>query len=172
MCADVKVVKRDDENKKEGKDRRGDYGLTFNDMVNRFFDDSSFDPFSSLRSMFPALPNRFTGIAFPKVDISETDDELKIVANIPGVDPDKIEIEVHDGILSLSGSVEKESEDKDKDKKYYRYEREYGEFRREFILPRKVVADQISAKAKNGVLTITIPKAEEEKKKKVTVQAE
>lgn len=140
-------------------------------LVDRFFDDS-WDPFNIL------MPNLFRsrGLAsvssiFPKVDVSETDNEIKVVANVPGIDPDKLNIEVGDDYLSLSGKIEKENKD-ERDGKVYRYEREYGEFRREFALPARVKADQISAKAKNGVLTITLPKSEEEKKHKVRVEIE
>lgn len=140
-------------------------------LIDRFFDDS-WDPFNM---MMPSL-FRNRGLAsvssiFPKVDVSETDNEIKVVANVPGIDPDKLNIEVGDDYLSLSGKIEKENKD-EKDGKVYRYEREYGEFRREFALPARVKADQISAKAKNGVLTITLPKSEEEKKHKVRVEIE
>lgn len=140
-------------------------------LIDRFFDDS-WDPFNM---MLPSmLRNRgLTSVSslFPKVDVSETDNEIKVVANVPGIDPDKLNIEVGDDYLSLSGKIEKENKD-EKDGKVYRYEREYGEFRREFALPARVKADQISAKAKNGVLTITLPKSEEEKKHKVKVEIE
>lgn len=140
-------------------------------LIDRFLDDS-WDPFNM---MMPSL-FRNRGLAsvsslFPKVDVSETDNEIKVVANVPGIDPEKLNIEVGDDYLSLSGKIEKENKD-EKDGKVYRYEREYGEFRREFALPARVKADQISAKAKNGVLTITLPKSDEEKKHKVRVEIE
>jgi HSP20 family protein len=109
---------------------------------------------------------------FPKVDVSETDDEIRVVANIPGIDPENLNIEVGDDYLSLSGKIEKEVKDEDARGKVYRYERERGEFRREFALPARVKSDSISAKAKNGVLTITLPKSEQEKKHKVKVEIE
>jgi HSP20 family protein len=141
-------------------------------LIDRFFDDS-WDPFNT---MMPSLfRNRgLTGVnsVFPKVDVSETDDEIKVVANVPGIDAEKLNIEVGDDYLSLSGTIEKETKDEDKKGKVYRYEREYGEFRRGFALPARVKADAITAKAKNGVLTITLPKSEEEKKHKVKVEVE
>ncbi len=142
-------------------------------LINRFFEDEFLDPFNMLS---PSLfGNRRLGLvssAFPKVDVSETADEIKVVANIPGIDPDQLNIEVGDDYLSLSGKIEKELKDEDKKGKVYRYEREFGEFRREFGLPARVKADSISAKAKNGVLTITLPKSEEEKMHKVKVEVE
>jgi HSP20 family protein len=94
------------------------------------------------------------------------------VANVPGIDPEKIDIEVGEDYLSISGRIDKEVKDEDKNGKVYRYEREYGEFRREFSLPARVNKDNIVAKAKNGVLSITLSKSEEERKAKVKVEIE
>ena len=142
-------------------------------LIDRFFDDSLWDPFSTLSTSL--MNNRNFGRAlssFPKVDVTETDNEIKVIANVPGIDPNKIEIEVGDDYLSLSGTIEKEVSDKDKNGKVYRVEREFGEFRREFSLPSRVNKDNIVARSKNGVLTITLPKSEEERKKKVKIEAE
>jgi len=140
-------------------------------LIDRLLDDA-WDPFST---MMPSLL-RNRGLAsvssvFPKVDVSETDNEITVTANIPGINPDKLNIEVGDDYLSLSGKIEKENRD-EKNGKIYRYEREYGEFRREFALPARVKADAITAKAKNGILRITLPKSEEEKKQRVKVEVE
>ncbi|MBI2623717.1 MAG: Hsp20/alpha crystallin family protein [Candidatus Liptonbacteria bacterium] len=135
--------------------------------IRRFCDEGLWDSFERMPN-FSFSPLRAP--AFPKVDIAETEDEVKITANIPGVAPEKVEIEVNEDIISLSGTVEKEQEEKEG--KVYRYEREYGEFHRMFTLPARVQSDKVAAKAKNGVLTITLPKAEAEKKKKVKVETE
>jgi len=141
-------------------------------LIDRFFDDS-WDPFNTMMpSLFRNRSLASVNSAFPKVDVSETDNEIRVVANVPGIDPDKLNIEVGDDYLSLSGKLEKEEKDTDKSGKVYRYEREYGEFRREFGLPARVKADSITAKAKNGVLTIILPKSEVEKKHKVKVEIE
>ncbi len=141
-------------------------------LIDRFFDDA-LDPFSM---MAPSLfRNRGLGnvsTLFPKVDVEETENEIKVTANIPGIDAEKINVEVGDDYLSLSGKIEKEDKSKDKNGKVYRYEREFGEFRREFALPARVKKDGIVAKSKNGVLSITLPKSEEEIKKKVKIEVE
>ena len=141
-------------------------------LIDRFFDDA-LDPFSM---MAPSLfRNRGLGnvsTLFPKVDVEETENEIKVTANIPGIDAEKINVEVGDDYLSLSGKIEKEQKSEDKRGKVYRYEREFGEFRREFALPARVNKDGIVAKSKNGVLSITLPKSEEEKKKKVKIEVE
>lgn len=158
-------------------DRREDRALERHtspfSLIDRFFDDA-LDPFNMLTpSTFGNRVLSNINVAFPRVDVSETDNEIKVVANIPGVDPNDINVEVGDDYLSLSGKIEKETkDDEDESGKVYRYEREYGEFRREFALPARVNKDDIVAKAKNGVLTITLPKSEEEKKHSVRVEVE
>lgn len=162
----VNITKRDDQSRSVNP-----YASPFS-LIDRFFEDS-WDPFNI---MTPSLfRNRgLTGVSslFPKVDVSESDNEIKVVANVPGIDPDKLNIEVGDDYLSLSGKIDKEVKDEDKKSKVYRYEREYGEFRREFALPARVKTDGISARARNGVLTITLPKSDEEKKRTVKVEIE
>lgn len=151
--------------------RRDEFPSPFS-LIDRFFDDA-LDPFSM---MAPSLfRNRGLGnvnTLFPKVDVEETENEIKVTANIPGIDAEKINVEVGDDYLSLSGKIEKEQKSEDKRGKVYRYEREFGEFRREFALPARVNKDGIVAKSKNGVLSITLPKSEEEKKKKVKIEVE
>jgi len=164
----VTITKRDDDQDRSiaSYDSRGPFSL-----IDRFFDDSFFDPFNILTpSLFRNYSLSNVNTLFPKVDVSETDDEIKVIANIPGIDPDKVNIEVGEDYLSLSGTIEKETKNEDKKGKVYRYEREFGEFRREFSLPARVKTDDISAKAKNGVLTITLPKSEEAKKHRVKVE--
>jgi HSP20 family protein len=141
-------------------------------LIDRFFDDNFFEPFGSLAPSL--LRGRITNVnsVFPKVDVSETDEEIRVVANVPGIDPDKIDIDVGDDYLSISGKIEREEKEEPSAGKLYRYEREYGEFRREFSLPARVDKDGIVAKAKNGVLTITLPKSEDERKTKVKVEVE
>jgi HSP20 family protein len=150
--------------------RRDDFISPFS-LIDRFFDDS-WDPFSM---MMPSLfRNRGLGTVstlFPKVDVEEMDSEIRVTANVPGIDPSNISVEVGDDYLSLSGKIEKEDKEEKKGK-VYRYEREYGEFRREFALPARVKKDDIVAKSKNGVLTITLPKSEEEMKKRVKIEVD
>ncbi|HYF10206.1 MAG TPA: Hsp20/alpha crystallin family protein [Candidatus Paceibacterota bacterium] len=140
-------------------------------LIDRFFDDA-WDPFNVLTpSLFRNRSLGAVNTLFPKVDVSETDNEIKVVANIPGIDPEKIDIEVGDDYLSLSGKIEKESTD-ERNGKVYRFEREFGEFRREFSLPARVSKENIVARAKNGVLSITLPKSEDERKAKIKVEVE
>lgn len=149
--------------------RRDEFLSPFS-FIDRFFDDA-LDPFNM---MSPSLfRNRGLGnvsTLFPKVDVEETEDEIRVTANIPGIDAENINVEVGDDYLSLSGKIEKEDKSKDRHGKVYRYEREFGEFRREFALPRRVNKDGIVAESKNGVLSIRLPKSEEEKRKRVKIE--
>lgn len=104
------------------------------------------------------------------LDISEHDDKFEITAELPGVEPDNVDISVLDNQLVISG--EKKREHKTQEEGYYHSERTYGSFRRELALPRSVDAEKVEARFKNGVLTISLPKSEKEMPRKINVQPE
>lgn len=139
--------------------------LSLRDAMGRLFDDSFWSPFSLIESR-----GREGFVTFsPRVDISETDTEIKVRADIPGIDPDKVNIEVAEDTLSISGSHEKTDEEKGEN--YYRMERQSGQFSREFVLPSKIDPDSVDAKAKNGTINITLKKLPSEQKRKVQIKA-
>ncbi len=105
----------------------------------------------------------------PAVDIKEENDKFVIEADIPGVDPKDIEISMENGILTIKG--ERKLERQEEKDSYKRIERVYGSFYRRFALPDTADAEKISAKSKNGVLEIVIPKKEEVKPRRITVEA-
>ncbi len=107
---------------------------------------------------------------YPAVDIYETNDAVMIEVEVPGMSKDDIKITVEDNVLRIHG--EKKLEREEKDRNYYVVERSYGTFERAFRLPDYVDSEKIKAKFENGVLTITLPKREEEKKKVIDVQIE
>lgn len=109
--------------------------------------------------------------AFPRVDISENNTEVKVVADVPGVDPDTIDIDVDGNWMAIRGRVDRESES-DTSEEPHRYERYVGEFRREFALPTSVKEDAIRASYRAGVLTIILPKFEEERRKRIPIEKE
>ncbi len=94
----------------------------------------------------------------PSVDISENETEFTLLADIPGVAPDDIDISMEKGVLTIKG--ERSSETVDEGENYRRVERESGQFYRRFTLPDSADADKIEAKSEHGVLKITIPKQE------------
>ena len=97
----------------------------------------------------------------PRVDVNEDNENLYVIAEVPGVDKNDIKINLVGDVLTITG--EKKSEVIDEKKNYYRTERRYGTFTRSFTLPSEVVIDKISAEYKEGVLNITLPKTEEAK---------
>lgn len=140
--------------------------LSLRDAMNNLFDESFWSPFDHrMMSNFSK-----SNMGFPKVNISETEKEIVVTANVPGISSEDISVEVNDNILTLSGQMMKENKEEDKNKKYYRYERESGSFSRSFSLPVQVDEDKIEAEAKNGVLTIILPKLKKEIKKKIQIK--
>jgi HSP20 family protein len=107
----------------------------------------------------------------PKVDIKEEDHEFVVYADIPGVDPKDIQIDMEGHTLTVKGEKRSFKEEKDKEKNYYRVERVSGKFYRQFTLPESIDGNKIVAKFKHGVLAIHLPKANEGKhQRKITVQ--
>jgi len=104
-------------------------------------------------------------------DISETDKEIEVVIDLPGFDEKNIDITFSDDQLIVEGKQEDKREEDGKN--YYRLERNCGSFRRSFYLPTEVKEDDIEAKFKKGVLTVTLPKSQEARKaqKKIKVKA-
>lgn len=92
----------------------------------------------------------------PNVDIAASDKEYTITVEVPGVEEDKIKLELADNTLTIKGEKKQESEKKEKD--FYRVERSYGSFQRVLSLPEDADQDGIDAQFKNGVLTITLPR--------------
>lgn len=92
----------------------------------------------------------------PRINVVESDKELKVSAELPGMDEKDIEVTLSRDLLTLSG--EKTGEKEDKGKNYYRMERSYGSFRRSISIPCEIDADKVEATLKKGVLTVTLPK--------------
>ncbi len=139
---------------------------SFHDMVNRFFDDPWFKMPSVVGQSM--LDKNSAGAWWPKSDISETEKEIKIKMNVPGVDPSDIKIEVNMNTLVISGSTEKEEEEKSEN--WYRAERESGEFRRSFEIPNGCDTENVGASSKHGSILITIPKKPEAQKKRIDIK--
>ncbi len=111
-----------------------------------------------------------SGSWVPPVDIYETENEVVIKAEVPGVAQKDIEIKVEDDTLVIKG--EKKFERDMEKETYHRAERVYGKFQRSFILPKSIEKDKIKATLKQGVLTIVLPKKEEVKPKEISIQVE
>ncbi len=127
--------------------------------MNRLFDDFFGERRSGLAE----------GNWLPAVDVSETDTDILVHAELPGMTQNDIQLNLQDNVLTLTG--EKKQETKDEQKNYHRTECSYGSFSRSFTLPTNVAQDQIKASFKDGVLEIVLPKAEEAKAKKIAISS-
>lgn len=125
------------------------------------------DPFAG---MFPAIPQFFKA-PFPRVDVQETAREVIVTADIPGIDPKKVDVEIAQDYIKISGTVQTEKETKNKN--FYRKERTSQSFHRVIPLPCLVLENEARAVAKNGMLTIKLSKkrlAEPKKMRKIPVE--
>src|SRR4051812_38520042 len=103
----------------------------------------------------------------PPMDLVETDDHFVLRADLPGLGPDDVNIEVEDNVLTISG--ERKAEHETKREGFYRVERASGSFRRSLTLPEGVELEQVAASFDKGVLEIRVPKPEERKPRKVNI---
>lgn len=105
----------------------------------------------------------------PTLDVTEDKDAVIVKAELPGVEQKDITVSLQEGMLTIKG--EKRAEKEEKDKQYHRVERSYGAFYRSFRLPAAVEAGKVAATFKDGVVTITLPKAPEAKGTTIPVKA-
>lgn len=106
---------------------------------------------------------------WPAVDIEETKDGYVLTADVPGLSPDQLDINVDNGVLSLKG--ERKTERKDEGEGYRRYERSFGAFHRSFVLPKGVDPAAVEARVADGQLTVRVPKPPQAVPRRVAVQA-
>lgn len=130
-------------------------GPSFEDFVDRFF------------YGWPTVSNEKNGSWSPRVDVHESDKEIYLDVELPGIDKKDIKVELKDNTLTISG--ERFDERNVEDKHSCRVERSYGHFERSFGLPDSVKSDKVSAEYKNGVLSLTVPKAEKALPKEIQV---
>jgi len=102
----------------------------------------------------------------PALDLYQSNDNVVAVAELPGMRKEDIEISLHEGMLTISGE---RSHERDPDEKAERSERYVGKFRRSVTLPARVDASKVNATYKDGILTVTLPKAEEAKPRQIQV---
>ena len=139
------------------------------------------DPFTAFRREMDRLfesfgrdvgwPTAGVSAMAPSIDVSETESELKIDADLPGVDEKDVDVAITDNVLTIKGEKKAEKEEKKKD--FHLVERSYGSFSRSLTLPFAVDPSKAKATFKNGVLSISLPKPPEiaEKSKKIAISA-
>jgi HSP20 family protein len=133
--------------------------MTLREAMDRLFDDAFTRPISL----------RDGGWSAPAVDMYQTDDEVVVRAALPGFKADEVQINITGDVLTLRGEVKQQEEKKEK--AWHIREHRWGSFERSIALPTEVTADKAVADFENGILTITLPKAEEVKPKTISVKA-
>lgn len=136
------------------------------------------DPFLTLRGQMEDLLSRFwheggengwlTGELAPSIDVSETEKVVEVRVDLPGVKPNEIRVQLHQNVLTVSG--ERKEDKEEKNRTYHRVERRVGRFSRSVTLPCAVNADEVVANHEGGILTITLPKAEEADTRTIAVK--
>ena len=133
--------------------------MTLREAMDRLFDDAFTRPISL----------RDGGWSAPAIDMFQTADEVVVKATLPGFSANDVQINVTGDLLTIRGELKQEAENKDRS--WHIREHRWGSFERSVTLPTAVVADRASADFSNGILTISLPKAEEVKPKTITVKA-
>jgi HSP20 family protein len=106
----------------------------------------------------------------PAVDVHETKDELVLQAELPGLNPEDVELNVENGVLTISGEKKQERSEGEEGSDYHLVERRYGRFERRFSLPRSVDPERVKAEFANGMLNISLPKAEAAKPRRIPIK--
>jgi HSP20 family protein len=125
--------------------------------------------YNALTGGIAQFRGNYTGV-FPPVNLAEDDDHLYLTAELPGAAADKLDVSVKGETLSLRGEIP--AAQVGSEVNFHRRERESGSFRRVLTLPVKVEVDRIEAAFKNGLLTVTLPKAAEAKARQVTIKTD
>ncbi len=133
--------------------------MSLREAMDRLFDDAFTRPLSLAANAW----------SVPAVDMYQTDNEVIVKAALPGVKPEEVQINVTGDVLTIKGEVKHSEETKEKT--YHIREQRWGAFERSIVLPIDVVADKAKAEFENGVLAITLPKAEAVKPKTITIKS-
>ena len=107
----------------------------------------------------------------PATDVLETENEIRVIAELPGMRSEDINIDMENNVLTITGEKKEERAEQGTDGRYHLMERRYGRFARSFVLPREVEPVRIQAVFQDGVLTVTIPKSEIAKRRHIDVQS-
>lgn len=137
--------------------------MSLREAMDRLFEESFLRP-----GFFGAAES---GAAMLPMDMYETENEVVVKAAVPGVKPEDIEVTVTGDLLTIKGEFKTETDEKDEKRAWHRQERRYGSFSRQVTLPAGVNTEACQADFENGVLTLTLPKAEEAKVKRVQIQS-
>ena len=127
---------------------------------------------STLNRLFDEAFTPLAGSWMAPVDVIESKNDVRIVAELPGVKPEDIRISMENNLLVLRGEKHAPALSEEQEERAHRFERSYGVFERHFTIPATVDAERIEARYEHGVLTIVLPKAEKAKPRQITVQVQ
>ena len=133
--------------------------LSLRDAMNQLFESSYVNPARTSAAGTLSMP----------LDLRETNDAFIVDVVVPGVRPEDLDISLEDNVLTISGETRQEQQTGEQQSNYHRVERRYGRFSRAVSLPTQVNADEVRATLEHGVLHLEIPKAEQVKPRKITV---
>lgn len=133
--------------------------VSLRDAMDRLFEQSFLRPFNGGSDFFRSMA----------VDMHETDDEIVVKAAVPGLKPEDVKVTLSGDVLTIAGEHKTESDKKETT--YHLRERQYGTFSRSITLPAPVAGDKVNAEFENGVVTLTLPKAEEARPRTIKIKA-
>ncbi len=131
--------------------------VSLRDAMDRLFEDSFITPARANGGM-------------PKIDIKDKKDAVIVKAELPGINEEDVDVEIMDNVMTISGQSREEKTEGEEDKGYFYKESHTGAFSRSFTLPGEVLAEKAAADMKNGILTISVPKVEPKKAKKIEIK--
>jgi HSP20 family protein len=115
--------------------------------------------------------NRLSGmLRAPAADVMENENEIRVIVEMPGLRAEDVEIDLENNVLTISGQKREERDQRNERNTWHLSERRYGRFSRSFVLPRDVEQERIEAEFENGVLSVTIPKSERARRRRIEVR--
>lgn len=133
--------------------------VTMQDSMNRLFS-----------NIFTPSAEDGTLVAAPAIDMKEKENELSVRVTLPGVNPEDVELSVNENVLTVKATIEETKEENDEKSVFHLRENTFASYYREIRLPFEVDADKADADYRNGILTVTLPKAEIVKPKSITIK--
>ena len=150
------LIKREDKMFDLGPLRPLRESVSLRDAIDRLFEDS----IVTTQKLAP----------MPRIDIQDKKNEVVVKAELPGVDEADVNVEISENVMTISGEKKQEMEEKEEEKGYYYKESYSGSFTRSFALPAEVAADKAEAEMVGGILTISIPKIQPKKPRKISIK--
>lgn len=108
----------------------------------------------------------------PLADVVETEHHIRVVLEVPGLQPDALSVDIENNVLTISGEKQEQKGEGEENSVWHLSERRYGNFSRSFVLPRDVDSENIDAHFENGLLTVTVPKSERARRRRIDVRAD